>query len=417
MYDQVLTGFCKYNFFVLLFPFCYLAASKNIKPNRMNCAKFITIVCIQFLMAVSSIAQVKEPVLALKKETRPILLKAENWDYKPQTVEFVGYKSKPAMRLLTSYDYAVLKDLNFTDGIIEFDIELSDPRFASVYFRWNNPKESECFYFRTGCADRPPSTDAIQYAPIIDGVNLWDMLPHYQTHAAFKRDEWTHVKLVVSGKEMRAYVNDMQNAALEVPMLEGNVPAGTLAFQGKAIISGLIIMSNDAEGLSPAPGPDPTCYDPCYIRKWHVSEPLSVAKETDFSETYKPRPDTKWEDIWAERRGLVNLTRKFGGTGGKRIVWLKTTVYSDKVQDKMLKLGFSDEVWVYSNEKPVYMDKNLYNTPMAKRPDGRCSLDNAYIKIPLSEGKNQILVGVSNYFYGWGIIACVDDLKGIILEE
>jgi hypothetical protein len=346
-----------------------------------------------------------------------ISLKAENWEFKPQTVDFSEYKSRPVMKLLTSSDPVILKDLNFTDGTIEYDMEPLDPRFTSFYFRWKDSKESESFYFRTGRAGNPQAIDAIQYAPFIDGVNLWDMLFHYQTNADFKKDEWNHVKLVISGKQMRAYVNDTLHAALEVPMLEGNVTTGTLAFDGKVIISNLKVKHNSVEGLVPEAGIDPLSSDPRYLRKWMVSAPLETAKGIDFSDDYVPNAATKWEDITAERRGLINLTRKFGKTEGRRIVWLKTTIHSDRMQDKMLRFGFSDEVWVIINNNPLYIDKNLYNTPMAKQPDGRCSIENTSFRVPLKEGDNQLIVGVSNNFYGWGIVARLDNLDGLKIER
>ncbi|HEY4788278.1 MAG TPA: hypothetical protein VIH57_19630 [Bacteroidales bacterium] len=359
----------------------------------------------------------REASLSLVNKVTHISLKAENWEFKPQTVDFFEYKSRPVMKLLNSSDPVILKDFNFIDGTIEYDMEPLDPRFTSCYFRWKDSKESECFYFRTGRAGNSQAIDAIQYAPIINGVNLWDMLFHYQTNADFKKDDWNHVKLVISGKQMRAYVNDTLRPALEVPMLEGNVTTGTLAFDGKVIISNLKVKHNSVEGLAPEAGIDPTSVDPRYLRKWQVSSPVTTAKGIDFSDDYVANADTKWEDITAERRGLINLTRKFGKTEGRRIVWLKTIIHSDKAQDKILRFGFSDEVWVVINDRPLYIDKNLYNTPMAKQPDGRCSIENTSFKVPLKEGDNQLLVGVSNFFYGWGIVARLDNLDGIKIEK
>lgn len=349
------------------------------------------------------------------KTVKTISLKAEQWEFKPQSVEFAEYKSRPAMKLLTG-DQVVLRDLNFTDGTVEYDMEPIDPRFTAFYFRWTNAKESECFYFRDGRAGNPWAVDAIQYAPYIDGVNFWNMLPQFQTRADFRKDDWNHVKLVISGRQMKVFVNSTQQPALEVPILEGNVSSGTLAFDGKVIISNLIVKFNQTEGLSAVAGVDPVAYDPRYLRKWQVSTPITTEKGIDFNEAWVPNANTTWEAIATERGGLVNLTRKFGKTEGRRIVWLRITIQSDKTQDKMLHLGFNNEVWVLINDKPLFMDKNLYGTPMAKQ-DGRCSLENACIKIPLKEGDNHIMIGVANYFYGWGIIARLDNLDGIIPEK
>ncbi len=372
------------------------------------------------LFSISAFAQEKEEQSNSSPkvdEEKNVSLKADYWEFKPQTAEFLEYKSRPAMKLLTSKDPVVLKDLNFTDGTIEYDMEPIDPRFTSIYFRWKDSKENECFYFRNGRAGNPQSIDAVQYAPLLNGVNLWDMLFHFQTNADFKKSEWNHVKLVISGKQMRAYVNNMVRPTLEVPMLEGNTSSGAIAFDGQVIISDLKIKRNSVEGLAPEAGIDPTISDPRYVRKWHVSEPITTAKNIDFNYEYIPKAETKWSDISAERRGLVNLTRRFGGIQGRRIVWLKATIHSDRARDKMIHLGFSDEVWVIINDAPLYIDKNLYNTPMAKQPDGRCSIENSSFNIPLKEGDNQLMIGVANFFYGWGIVARLDNLEGIRLEQ
>jgi hypothetical protein len=372
------------------------------------------------LLPLSIVAQQKHKEaksLNQNREVKIISLQPEAWTFKPQTVDFMEYKSRPAMKLLPGNDNVILKDFNFANGTIEYDMEPLVQGFTSCYFRWKDSKESECFYFRTWRAGDSQAIDAIQYSPIIGGVNLWDMLFHFQANADYKNNTWNHVKLVVSGKQMRAYVNDMAHPVLEVPRLEGNIDSGTLAFDGQVVISNLVVKNNVVEGLLPEAGIDPAINDPRYLRKWQVSAPVTTAKGIDFSDEYVPNAETKWEDIAAERRGLINLTRKFGKTEGRRIVWLKTTIHSDKAQNKILHFGFSDEVWVTINDKPLYIDKNLYNTPMAKQPDGRCSLENTFITVPLKEGENQLKIGVANFFYGWGIVARFDNLDGVKLES
>ena len=67
---------------------------------------------------------------------------AEKWGFSPGTCEFLSYKSVPAMRLLTNKDTSVLKDLRFSNGTIEYDIEPEDNDFTGVYFRRKDSRES-----------------------------------------------------------------------------------------------------------------------------------------------------------------------------------------------------------------------------------------------------------------------------------
>jgi len=373
------------------------------------------ITCSLFLLCLSvcTIGQQKKAANAAAETAGKIIsLQPENWDFKPNMVEFTTYKSRTAMKILPKAGKAVLKMMDFTDGTIEFDFDPLDPFFASFYFHYQDANENECFYFRTQSAGNTNAIDAIQYAPHIAGINLWDMLFHYQGGADFKRDQWNHVKLVISGRQMRAYVNSNTKPTLEIPRLEGNALHGTLAFEGEAAISNLVVKPGQIEGLDSRPGIDLTDHDPRYIRTWEVSTPLNTPPKIDFNWAWVPDSTTKWEPIEAERRGLINLTRKFGQGNSRRIVWLKKSIQVATAQTMKLHLGFSDEVWVLLNGRPLYFDKNWYGTPLSKEPAGRCTIENASVLIPLKAGDNQVLIGVANNFYGWGIITRMDVMAG-----
>jgi len=356
------------------------------------------------------------PAFAQKKNEVKVPLKAENWEFAEGKVEFSGDKANPTMTILPGAGFVVLKAMDFTNGTIEFDMQTIDPRFASFYFRWQSPLENECFYLRTGRIGSPLANDAVQYAPFVDGVNLWDVMEHYQTNADLKKDAPNHIRLVVNGSQMRMYVNSVEKPTLDVPILEGNVTMGTLAFDSQSIISNLVVKHGETADLSPLAGVDPTDKDPNYLRKWMVSATVDAPKPMEFSGDYFLKEDASWEPIEAERRGLVNLTRKFGNSENRRVVWLKTTIVSDKEQVRKLSLGFSDEVWVLINGRMLYVDKNLYGHPIMKYPDGRCSIGNASFDLPLAEGKNEVMIAVANDFYGWAIMARLDQLNGITFE-
>ena len=352
----------------------------------------------------------------------PVALKvpftADRWELPKGNVTFLEYKGRLVAKMDEHSGDMFLKDLNFTNGIIEFDVEVDRPfPFPSIYFRWQNKDETELVYLRTGAAIRKNAFDAVQYASIVKGVNLWDVQHEYQSSADIKIGDWNHVKLVVSGKQLKVFINNMETPNLEIPCLEGNTADGKIGigtgFPGQCIFANLVITPNETEGLSGQPGADITRHDTRYIRNWRVSQPDSLPFGEELSSTNLPKNDSSWTTIIAERRGLVNLSRKFGTHSGRQYVWLKAKIVSQEAHRQVLKMGFSDEIWVFVNQKPVYVDKNIYYEDMRKDPDGRISLDNCSFLIPLAKGENELLIGVANDFYGWGIMARLEHLEGV----
>ncbi|MEZ2440743.1 hypothetical protein AB6805_03410 [Chitinophaga sp. RCC_12] len=371
--------------------------------------------CLFLLLPLCAAAQKKKTGHPGSQDIIKVPLEAGHWSFQPGTVEFITYKSVPAMKLLNRNDTVVLKDLDFTNGTIEYDVQPVST-FTSFYFRRASRKENECFYFRTPSSGKG---DAVQYAPHIDGVNLWDMLDQYQAAAWISKDDWNHVKLVISGRQMRVYVNDTSRPVLEVPRLESNTWHGGLAFDGQAVIANLVVKPDQTEGLPSSEGIDITNNDAAYLRTWQITQPMATPDQIDFSKAWIPGKETPWETIRAERRGLINVTRKFGGAENRtrRIVWLKTNIRSAVAQTRQLHLGFSDEVWVFVNDKFVYVDKNLYSYPLMKQPDGRCTVDNASFSLPLVAGDNEILIALANDFYGWGIMAKLDKFENMTFDK
>ncbi|GLU54429.1 hypothetical protein [Dyadobacter frigoris] len=359
----------------------------------------------------------KTKTLVSVKTDINISLIAENWEFQNGKVQFETYDSRPVMKISANAGTVVLKNTSFSNGTIEYDFIPVDPMFASLYFHWQDKLENECFYFRTGTYEDSTAMDVVQYAPHISGVNLWDLLGQYQGNAYLKKTTWNHVKVVISGMQMRAYLNDMQRPVLEIPRLEGNTSKGLIGFDGESVISNLVIKMDETENLPAVPGVDLTAHDPRYLRNWQVSKPFETPEKVDFSYDFIPKPDQTWETITAERMGLVNLTRKFGGSEKRRMVWLKLNVDSKSAQNKKINLGFSDEVWVMLNGRFLYTDKNAYGRPMMKAPFGRCSIENASFSIPFKAGKNEILMAVANDFFGWAIVARLEDMKGITIEN
>lgn len=369
------------------------------------------------LMVVSlqGVAQKNKNVSSPKLTDNSILLVPERWDFQEGKVTFLDYKGKKAMKIGSLSGQVVLKDLVFKDGTIEFDIEPHPAEFASaVYFHRKDDKEQEIVYLRVSRIGSKLANQGIQYAPYFDGVNMWDIYPQYQAPAMAKTGEWNHVKLVISGKQMKVYVNDMTNTVLEIPKLEGTMTEGSIAFEGEGYISNLQIKPNETEGLASYEGTDMTKHDGQYLRKWAISAPILFPKGSETFAENLPDADAFLESIDAETAGLLNLTRRFGATPQRKIVWLKTTIKASEPTFTNLQIGFNDEIWVYLNNEMILVDKNLFQqVGMRKNPGGRLSINNTIAKLNLKKGENELLIAVANDFYGWGLMARLENAEKI----
>src|SRR5690349_4869593 len=154
-----------------------------------------------------------------------VSLDSVTWKCAPGKAEFFEKDGQKYMRLKAdNQGPVILRNAVFKDGTIEYDFEPYSPMSIGsspcIYFRGDaDRKDVEIFYIRAR-PNQPFLNDAIQYTPILNNVNMWDMYPEYQAPTLFQVDKVNHLKMVVSGDQMRVYVNDMKWPALEIPKLE-----------------------------------------------------------------------------------------------------------------------------------------------------------------------------------------------------
>jgi hypothetical protein len=390
--------------------------------------KRLTIFSFVFLFTIIGFAQKSKSKKDAAQAEIKIPMESAYWDYDSTQVEFVKHRSVSAAKGKRGAYYQIfLKNHVFTNGTIEYDVELIGMGFPGINFRMSDDKKNgENFYIRSFGPVNAENRTTLQYAAIMDGMSIWDLTDEYQSGAAINQQGWNHVKMVVSGKQMKVYVNDMIRPALIVPELEGQRDAGSISLSGNVIYANLVIKPNATEGLSAEAGYISTYNDTRYIRNWKVSPAINFPFGKDIvmplpsahgklNASELPDSTTMWTDIKAESRGVVNLSRKFGSMPNdeRRLAWIKTTIHATKAQEKKLNFGFSDEVWVFINGQILYVDKNYFGTPSQKTPRARCTIENTSFNVPLKEGENEILIGLANYFYGWGVIARFDDTDGI----
>lgn len=364
------------------------------------------------LLAASTALSAQQPI--------KVPMTPDRWETKNDNTEFRQEDGYPLGVMKVKKGVAILKDFTFRDGTIEFDVVPNGPMGAGIGFRRRDDDTYEDFYLRP----RPKceaAIDCMQYAPQTHGVLLWDLFPQYQGPAPLIDDAPNHIKMVISGRRMNIFANNATSPTLTIGRLEGDTLEGGVLMQGPGTFANLTITPGAVEGLSPEPAGDPTASDKRFLRNWWVSQPSPLPDEKEPALAEMPDASQSWQPLSAERAGLVELSRFYGLPTGRKVravAWLKTTVDSSNAQTKHVSLGWSREIWIFVNGKPVYADKNLYQPPTARKsPDGRLSLENGSFDLPLQKGKNEIAVAIANNFYGWGIEMRLDDVKGVKLAE
>ena len=361
---------------------------------------------------------------ALAQKTIPLPMSEKDWDFNGNDARITTHLGQTALELSNGPFVSSRAITDFQDGTIEYDLALTDStRFTSMYFRSKDSANYEHVYLRANPTKGPMANDWIQYAAVVDDVNYWDMSLEYQSNATLTYDGWNHVKLVIRGGQLLAYVNDMDRPALYVPMMDGAPAAGEIAFDGEAYIANIRVSPGQTPGLGEGPIYDLTRNDPRYLRYWEVTDPVSL----ELDATPLPLPvgnevpalpgnDAGWSPVAAERFGLINLSRQFGPTpyGEQRVVWLRTTLTAEEAQVRRLDLGFSDGVLLFLNGGLLGMDRTVYQAPGMTEPEGRLSVDNSSWDLPLRAGDNELLIAVTNFFYGWGIVARLDDARDLV---
>lgn len=360
----------------------------------------------------------------LHAQTQAIPMEARNWTFPDTSISFETQEGIPLMRIAGPGE-AIAKAITFSTGTIEFDFKPTGPGFCGMYFRRAGKDAdidpnfySEFFYLRTFDLDNPLAAGAMQYAPIIRGTNLWDVLPAYEGFGSINSEAWNHLKFVVSEKQMKFYLNGEEK--LYVPELLGRDLSGGLSLSGGGLYANFSINAGATEGLPTTAGADLSLHDARFLRDWEVSEEQPMPMDRFITGAMLADSMKSWTPISAERGGLINLTRQVSSPFAdqdRRLVWLRTTIESKTDQTRRLSLGFSDDVWVFANLGFVYLDMNMYGQPINKQPNGRLSLENTTFDLPLKEGKNEIWIAVAGGFFGWGIVARLDSVEGIISLE
>jgi hypothetical protein len=335
---------------------------------------------------------------------------AEPPQHNHEQMEFLGRQS---YHLAHGLAFTSLGE--FQNGTMEVDVAAdSKSRFFGIAFHVQSDDDYEVIFFRPRGSD---TDQAVQYTPGLHGANAWQIYtgPGYTATAHLPRNEWMHLRLVVSGVVAKLYLNNAPEPTLVIPDLKLGQIKGGVGFwghMGGGYYSNLTVT------------PDNTVYDskvephfePGTLTSWELSDAFDAVKTRP--DVYPAIARLKWEKVAAENPGMVVINRYRrspnidtlehadrvrGVLTGSQVVFAKTTIHAERAEIRKLNLGYSDDVVAFLNGKPIYSGNNELGFRQGNFL-GLLDANNDAVYLPLNKGDNELLLGVTEFFGGWGFM-------------
>ncbi len=343
-----------------------------------------------------------------------IPLDTSHWEIQAQGHVFENYKGEDAIYI--NKGLAILKDVAFLNGTIEFDILLQERRsFPGIRFRAFDDNNMEQFYFRPHQNNNP---DANQATPIVNGLAGWQLYfgPAYSVAYDYPFDRWMHVKLVVKNQQAQIYLDNATRPTLSW-VLKHPAKAGRVAIGGgqAPMHFANVRIDPDADQIVDFK-PNITPLIDGIVKSWEVSDVFGEEKLLDLNQIPQLIRSRKWlGQVEIEENSAANLSHLAKRpTPSANTVFAKVTIQSTKDQMKLFEFGYSDRVTVILNGEAIYKGNNQFRS-RDYRYLGTIGLFDA-VYLPLKRGENVLLLAVSESFGGWGVMGKFADYENISLE-
>jgi hypothetical protein len=350
------------------------------------------------------------------------------WELKGPKIAVEAFQGKDTLTVETGLAYR--RDVRFEDGTVDFDVMLTRRRsFVYLAFRMADDREYEEVYLRPHKSGLP---DALQYAPVHQGQSAWQLYhgPGATAAIGFEPGAWTHVRLVVKGRQAALFVGDMAKPALLVPRLGREPRAGYLALrafvppgspgEGPVARYTNVVVHPGVAGFDFAQASVKTpAAEPNAVRAWAVSGALPFEKSAPDRLPSLPGAGAAGEfrRVEADPSGLVELHRHVRLPPDTRdgAAVARINVRAAQAGVRKLDLGFSDYAVVFLNGQPVFRGDAHYSFD-EPRQEGLIGYGQAVLYLPLRAGDNDLSVLVSDGFGGWGLMGRFPDPAGLTIE-
>ena len=354
---------------------------------------------------------------------QPLPFSDGKWTLTGDETKVVREGDREVLNIETGWAYR--RDVRLENGTIDFDVRVTRRRsFVYLALRMTGDHDYEEFYLRPHKSGLP---DAAQYAPVWQGQSAWQLHhgPGGTAAIEFEPGVWTHVRVVVNGRQAALFVGDLAKPALVVPRLAREPAAGYIAVRGflppGTPGSGPIVSYSNVVIEPGTPGFDFTSVlppakpaEPNAVRAWAVSRSF-VPQGTDTATLPDAQTLAPFQKVDAEPGGLVELHRVVAMPKDAKLTAAvaRVNVRAARAGTYAFDLGFSDVATVFVNGRPIFRGEGSYSADVPRR-EGLIGYDQARLYLPLVAGDNDVSILVSDGFGGWGLMGRfleADDLQ------
>lgn len=310
---------------------------------------------------------------------------------------------------------ASLSDVEFTNGIIEFDLAVTGERtYPGVYFRVQPEGNYEQFYIRP---HRIWYDDVLQYAPAHKGASCWQLFHGEGCTAGYKlpHEQWMHIRMEIMVDQARIYIDDATEPSLYISHLDHGISTGGININtfnlGMSYFADFKVIQEDIQDM-PAKRKADEPYG--MLKDWEVSEIMNFA-DIDYEKypTDQGLDQLNWTPVKAEASGLVNLSKIYPRTYRTGdAVFVKTNIHADESKVEQFSLGYSDIISVFLNGQIYFTGVSTYQSRDLSFL-GLIGL-NDVLYLPLNKGNNELMLMMAEGFGGWGFMFQGTD---ILLDE
>lgn len=298
---------------------------------------------------------------------------------------------------------AVLLGQTFENGIIEMELKTDGSRgFPGIIFREDGAGNGENIYLRPQNSGRH---DAAQYAPLFNDQTCWQLYygESFTASPIIPRNQWMKLRIEVNNSSARVFLNDMNSPLLQIPSLKGKSGPGKILISdggNGTYLANFRMKKTTALNFPETPPPLKVNGD---FPRWQISRPFAADDPEGKNLSSLDINNKEWKPIELEASGLANLSRYLPLVNGKpSLVYAKTILKSDKKKRVKLEFGYSDDVIIFHNRRPVYSGQASFRS---REPlfYGLVGYNDA-IYLDLHKGDNEIILQVTENFGGWGFM-------------